>query len=88
MANKNMWHQFKLSVKVYGPLVQYIILNYIEIKSCMNALYRTEFPYEVGHAMLKWVYTDQIDVTRNEDAFHLGLLKAARKFQLTPLSDR
>ncbi|XP_064648552.1 rabankyrin-5-like isoform X2 [Lineus longissimus] len=44
-------------------------------------------PYEVGHALLKWVYTDQVDM-KKDDIFILDLMKAASKFRLGPLRDR
>ena len=46
-----------------------------------------EFPQDVGHAMMKWAYTDEIQLQQN-DSFHLTLLKAAKKYMLIPLADR
>ena len=43
--------------------------------------------YEVGYALLKWVYTDQITLNY-KDTFLLNLLSVARRFHLWPLSDR
>ncbi len=43
--------------------------------------------YEVGYALLQWVYTDQIDI-QADDTFLLDLLKAAARFQLLPLAQR
>ena len=45
-------------------------------------------PYEVSHALFKWVYTDEVDVRSPDDTFLLTLLKAARQYQLVPLSDQ
>ena len=44
-------------------------------------------PHVVAYALVKWVYTDNIDLT-SEDTFLLNLLKLARRFNLGPLSDR
>lgn len=43
-----------------------------------------DFNSEVGLGMLKWVYTDQIDI-KNDDTFLLELLKASSRFKLTDL---
>ncbi|XP_064612506.1 rabankyrin-5-like [Liolophura sinensis] len=44
----------------------------------------TDFNVEVGLGILKWVYTDQIDI-KNDDTFLLELLKASSRFKLTDL---
>ncbi|XP_072043178.1 rabankyrin-5-like [Amphiura filiformis] len=47
----------------------------------------TGIPYEVGLAMLKWVYTDRIEI-KSDDGFVLELMKASGKFRLDELRDR
>ncbi|CAH1801017.1 unnamed protein product [Owenia fusiformis] len=47
----------------------------------------TDIPYDVGHALLKWVYTDTIDI-KSDDKFLLALLKTASKFKLGELRER
>ena len=47
----------------------------------------TGIPYEVGVAMLKWVYTDSIEI-KSDDSFVLELMKASGKFKLDELRDR
>lgn len=44
-------------------------------------------PHEVGMILLQWVYTDKIDLSRN-DEFILELLRAACKFRLDSLQTR
>ncbi|XP_033627890.1 rabankyrin-5-like [Asterias rubens] len=52
-----------------------------------NELDFTGISYDTGMALLKWVYTDTIDM-KTEDGFVLGLMKAASKFKLDTLRDR
>ena len=47
----------------------------------------TDMKDEVSEALLSWVYTDNINFTR-EDRFTLDLMAAASGFRLTPLVDR
>ncbi|KAK6190601.1 hypothetical protein SNE40_002431 [Patella caerulea] len=47
----------------------------------------TDIKYEVGHAMMKWVYTDEINL-KVEDTFLLELLRAATRFKLESLRVR
>lgn len=54
----------------------------------MHVILRIEFPYEVGLNMLKWVYTDVVEISGKGDNFLLDLLKVATKFHLAPLADR
>ena len=68
--------------------------NVIVVPNYQNCLFIQFFyivadiPFDVGHALLKWVYTDEIDVRSPDDTFLLTLLKAARRYQLLPLSDQ
>ncbi|XP_068457201.1 rabankyrin-5 [Clinocottus analis] len=42
---------------------------------------------EVAMAMLRWAYTDELELTE-EDAFHIDLMKLANRFQLQLLRER
>ncbi|XP_038074756.1 rabankyrin-5-like isoform X2 [Patiria miniata] len=53
----------------------------------VNTLDFTGIPYDIGMALLKWVYTDKLDM-KPEDSYVLGLMKAASKFKLAVLRDR
>ena len=57
------------------------------LQLCSFPFISADIPYDVGHAMLKWVYTDNID-TQQDENFLLDLLRVSSKFKLTPLSDR
>lgn len=46
-----------------------------------------EIPYDVGYALIKWVYTDVISL-QSEDKFLLNLLRVSTKYELTPLAER
>ncbi|XP_074641653.1 rabankyrin-5-like [Tubulanus polymorphus] len=48
----------------------------------------TGIPFDIGQSMLKWVYTDKVDLKAKDDKFILGLMKAASQFHLEPLRDR
>lgn len=44
----------------------------------------TNLPDDVGSALLKWLYTDVVDLSRG-DAFALQLMKSAANFKLCGL---
>ena len=47
----------------------------------------SDIKHDVAFSMLRWVYTDEIDI-RAEDAFLLELLRAATRFKLEALRRR
>ncbi len=42
---------------------------------------------EVGNTILKWLYTDKVDI-KNDEAFIVDLVKSANKYRLAPLKER
>eukprot|EP00106_Octopus_bimaculoides_P020139 XP_014787581.1 PREDICTED: rabankyrin-5-like [Octopus bimaculoides] len=58
----------------------------IEI-SKVSQLDLTDISYDVAYALLKWVYTDEINI-KSEETFLLELLKVSARFQLDSLGTR
>ncbi|XP_021369516.1 rabankyrin-5-like isoform X1 [Mizuhopecten yessoensis] len=55
--------------------------------SQVSSLDFSNIKYEVAHALLRWAYTDDIDI-RSDSDFLLELLRAATKFKLRTLQER
>ncbi|XP_046578318.1 rabankyrin-5-like [Haliotis rubra] len=53
----------------------------------VSELHVTDIQYDVAHALMRWVYTDEINI-KVEDSFLLELLRAATKFKLEALRVR
>ncbi|XP_076367426.1 rabankyrin-5 isoform X2 [Tachypleus tridentatus] len=53
----------------------------------INHLDLKDIPQNVGLALLKWVYTDQVELGK-PDSFLLDLMRAAKRFNLDSLMDR
>lgn len=47
----------------------------------------TDIPVDIGLTLLKWVYTDEVDVAKS-DSFLLHLMRVAKRFDLGSLIDR
>lgn len=47
----------------------------------------TTLPLDVGKALLKWIYTDQVDFSKG-DSFTLSLMKTADTFILEELVNK
>lgn len=47
----------------------------------------TTLPLDVGKALLKWIYTDQVDFSKG-DSFTLSLMKTADTFVLDDLVNK
>lgn len=47
----------------------------------------TKLPLDVGKALLKWIYTDQVDFSKG-DSFTLSLMKTAGSFLLDDLVNK
>lgn len=45
----------------------------------------SHLPNDVGHAILEWIYNDQISLLDKNDVFKLALLKASKTFDLPQL---
>ncbi|XP_053209790.1 rabankyrin-5-like [Panonychus citri] len=48
----------------------------------------SDIPYDTGLVILKWIYTDQIDLTSNSEEAILTIIKIAKKFQLNSLIEK
>lgn len=57
------------------------------IWSLFKLLYPADCKPEVAMAMLRWVYTDELELTE-DDAFLIDLMKLANRFQLQVLRER
>ncbi|CAG2230838.1 ANKFY1 [Mytilus edulis] len=55
--------------------------------SSVKELDLTDIKYEVANALMKWVYTDEIDI-KTDDVFLLELLRVATRFKLKVLQER
>ncbi|XP_035691517.1 rabankyrin-5-like [Branchiostoma floridae] len=53
----------------------------------VNSLDFTGIPYEVGMTLMKWVYTDNVELAE-QDSVILELMSAASKYKLDGLKDR
>ncbi|XP_050409674.1 zinc finger protein OZF [Patella vulgata] len=53
----------------------------------LDELALTDVKSEVGYAMIRWIYTDEVEVNNGED-FMIELLQAAIKYKLMLLSNR
>lgn len=47
----------------------------------------SDIKYEVSYALMKWVYTDSIDI-KTDELFLLELLRTATRFKLKVLQER
>lgn len=67
------------TLRYFSPIYQFHIL--------MNNSYVSDWTHmssEIGLALLKWIYTDQVDFSRGEN-FTLDLMKMANIYQLDDL---
>ena len=61
--------------------------KHVIIESINYCLFITDIKYEVAYALMKWVYTDEIDI-KSDDVFLLELLRVATRFKLKVLQER
>lgn len=64
-----------------------IIIIYTFIIYFYHNLDWTALPLDVGKALLKWIYTDQVDFSKG-DSFILSLMKTANSFVLDDLVNK
>lgn len=65
----------------------FIIMFYACYINCIYYLDWTTLPLDVGKALLKWIYTDQVDFSKG-DSFTLSLMKTADTFVLDDLVNK
>lgn len=59
----------------------------LSLKNENHFIYLVDCKPEVAMAMLRWVYTDELELTE-DDAFLIDLMKLANRFQLQVLRER
>ncbi|GFY63345.1 rabankyrin-5 [Trichonephila inaurata madagascariensis] len=55
--------------------------------ACVDHLDLTDIPQSIGLTLLKWVYTDELELNK-PDNFFLDLMRFAKRFELKSLVDR
>ena len=53
----------------------------------INIFFSKEFPQNVSFSLVRWLYTDNIEIIQDNE-FNLGLLRMAKRFDLLPLAER